>query len=202
MELPVYGLDIETDTTVDGLAPEVAPVVAVALSTAELDVVLDGGERGLLAALDELLGALPCGVLATWNGRRFDLPYLAARAARHGLGMGLVLEPDGRGGQRGRWGPHRHLDVYELYRADVGPALGVSCGLKSIARLVGLGPVEVDVARLHTVPEAEVRRYVASDARCTRALLLRRGPSALGAADRLLEEHHDPSPPLPILAMA
>ena len=28
----VYGLDIETDTTVDGLDPAVAPIVTVALS--------------------------------------------------------------------------------------------------------------------------------------------------------------------------
>ena len=44
----VYGLDIETDTTENGLDPRVASVVTVALSSPGLDEVLD---RGMLEVL-------------------------------------------------------------------------------------------------------------------------------------------------------
>ena len=41
----VYGLDIETDTTVDGLDPAVAPIVTVALSNDGSDEVFTGPEH-------------------------------------------------------------------------------------------------------------------------------------------------------------
>ncbi len=183
---PVYGLDIETDTVVDGLDPAVGAVLAVAVATADDDIVLRGPEARLLTDLDDLLLGLPPGVLATWNGGRFDLPYLAARAARLGVPTGLRLEAEPRiDGVRGAWYHHGHVDAYQLYRSDVGPALRVSCSLKSIARLAGLHPVEVDASKVHELSDIDLRTYVASDARCARELLLRRGVAALAAADRL-----------------
>src|SRR3546814_5141484 len=80
--LPIYGLDIETDTSVDGLDPNVSRIVAAALSTGGVDELFDGPEDELLAGLDERLAELPPGVLATWNGSAFDLPFIADRAAR------------------------------------------------------------------------------------------------------------------------
>src|SRR3546814_13231573 len=71
--LPIYGLDIETDTSVDGLDPNVSRIVAAALSTGGVDELFDGPEDELLAGLDERLAELPPGVLATWNGSAFDL---------------------------------------------------------------------------------------------------------------------------------
>lgn len=192
---PIYGLDIETDTSVDGLDPAVAPVVTVALSTPEGDEVFTGPERSLLAALDGALRELPAGVVATWNGAGFDLPFLADRAGRHDLALGLRIALDPTivsrrpplaghaGAYRGRWHDHRHIDAYRLYRGDVGPALRVSCSLKAIARLVGLTPVEVDRERIHTLPDAVLRAYVASDARLTRLLAERRWPAASRFAD-------------------
>ena len=76
----VYGLDIETDTTVDGLDSEVAPVVTVALSLDDYDEVFSGDEPSILTRLDRRLAELTSGVLATWNGAAFDLPFLADRA--------------------------------------------------------------------------------------------------------------------------
>ena len=64
----VYGLDIETDTSVDGLNPAVSPVVSAAVSTVDGDEVFGGPEPALLAALDSRLRALEPGILATWNG--------------------------------------------------------------------------------------------------------------------------------------
>jgi DNA polymerase elongation subunit (family B) len=81
---PVYGLDIETDTTADGLDPAVAPIIAVAVATSDGDYVIDGDEVALLARLDRLLARLPPGVLVTWYGSGFDLPFIDARA--HSLG--------------------------------------------------------------------------------------------------------------------
>ncbi len=195
---PLYGIDIETDTTAGGLDPRVAAVVAVAIADDDGERVYDGGpgrEADVLAAVDADLARRPPGVLVTWNGAAFDLPFLADRAARAGVELGLRLHLDpclaGRrpplaghaGAYRGTWHGHRHLDAYRLYRADVGPALRVSCGLKSIARLVGLDVVEADGSSVHTLAAAELRAYVASDARATRQLALRRWPGAALAVD-------------------
>ena len=186
--LPLYGLDIETDTSVDGLDPAVSPVVAVAVATPDRDHVLLGDESSILTRTDQLLASLPPGVVVTWNGAGFDLPFLAHRAGVVGVELGLELwqeplmafEPEAF---RGRWHHHDHLDGYRLYRADVGRGLGLPCGLKPLARLVGLTPVEVERDRLHLLHQDQVRDYVASDARMARQLVLRRWPVAARAAD-------------------
>jgi DNA polymerase elongation subunit (family B) len=183
---PVYGLDIETDTSVNGLDPAVGGIVTVALSSPTGDEVFDGPEIDMLAAVDSRLAGLAPGVLATWNGAFFDLPFLADRAAHHGVALGLRLTldpripsrrdplPGHRGAYRACWHGHRHVDAYQLYRSDVGPALGISCSLKAIARLVGLTPVEVDRARIHDLAPDALAAYVASDARLARLLTERR----------------------------
>ena len=183
---PVYGLDIETDTSVDGLDPAVGGIVTVALSGPDGDDVFDGPEPAMLGALDARLAALPPGVLATWNGAHFDLPFLADRAAHHGVALGLRLTLDPRipsrrdplpghdGAYRACWHGHRHVDAYQLYRSDVGSVLGISCSLKTIARLVGLAPIEVDRARIHDLTPEALAAYVVSDARLARLLAERR----------------------------
>lgn len=193
----VYGLDIETDTTVDGLDPLVARVVAVAVAGPNgVTIVDDANEALLLDRLDWHLASIEPGVLATWNGANFDLPFLHHRARRHGVELGLRLRPDpglplpreplpGHAHtNRAWWHGHAHLDAYRLYRSDVVPALGVSGGLKSISQLCGLDPVQVDASRLHELSRDLIRTYVSSDARCTRELVLRRWPTARNAIDR------------------
>ena len=193
----IYGLDIETDTRVDGLDPQVASVVTVALSLPGHDEVFSGPEAQLLTDLDARLRTLKPGVLATWNGGAFDLPFLATRAQLHGVRLGLRLELDPRmrlrgkplpgheGAYRGAWFGHQHLDAYRLYRADVGPLLRVSCSLKSIARLVGLNAIEVDRTRIHDLSHEALHAYAANDARLARVLTERRLPSAVRHVDRL-----------------
>ena len=185
-KFPLYGLDIETDTSVDGLDPQVAPVVAVALDGEDFSAVFDGRETDLLADLDQHLADLEPGILVTWNGGCFDLPFLRDRAAIRGIPLGLRLVhdpliPGGHqrpqpliGGYRARWHSHRHLDAYQVFRADVGASMGISCALKSLARLVGLEVVEVDRQRIHELSDEECRAYVASDAYLARALVKRR----------------------------
>ena len=191
----LYGLDIETDTAAGGLDPTKAAVVAVAVSTDDGDVVLDGPEAQLLMHLEQHLSSLPPGVVVTWNGASFDLPFLADRAARHAVALGLTLAADPTiavrsalpghdGAYRATWGRHGHLDGYRLYRADVGRTLGLSCGLKQLAGLVGLEAVTADRARIHELSTEQLHRYVASDARLARLLVTRRMPHALAAIDR------------------
>ena len=192
----VYGLDIETDTTVDGLDPEVAAVVTVALSNDGFDEVFVGDEDTILHDLDARLAAVAPGVIATWNGAAFDLPFLADRAALHGISLGLRLRadpgialdheplPGHRSAYRARWHRHGHIDAYRLYRADVGPALRVSCSLKSIARLVGFTPIDVDRTRIHDLSHEMLHAYAASDARLARVLTERRWGTASRFVDR------------------
>ena len=187
----LYVLDIETDSSAGGLDPELARVLAVAVSGPDWEHVLWGDETGLLIALDQLLSELAPGVLCTWNGGRFDLPFLARRAALARLSLGLSLSAcaqrfadDDAPVYRASWYRHRHLDVYRVYRADVGRALGVSCALKSIAGLVGLQAVEVDRERVHELDDDALAAYVASDARLAKQLAARRWASAQRAIDR------------------
>lgn len=185
--LPLIGLDIETDTTIDGLDPRQSSVLAVAISGGGLEVVVDGpDERAILLEVDRLLAEVGAGVIVTWNGSGFDLPFIVARARALGLTLGLVTCPDpsipGRhdplpgqpGRVRGRWHELGHLDGYQPFRADVGQNLPISCGLKSLARLVGLDPVEVDRSRVHELSAEEMHDYVLSDARLARQLVERR----------------------------
>ncbi len=183
----LYGLDIETDTTVNGLDPSVAAIVTVALASAGFEEVFTGPEDVLLAELDERLDDLEPGVIATWNGAAFDLPFIAERAARHDLPLGLHLERmlGPRGAYRARWYEHAHLDAFRVYRGDVGPALRISCSLKSIARFVGLSPIEVDRTRIHDLSNEALHAYAASDARLARILAERRWATASRSIDRV-----------------
>ena len=192
----VYGLDIETDTTIDGLDPAVSPVVTIGLSNDGFDEVFTGPEHEILHDVDNRLAELEPGVIATWNGAAFDLPFLADRAELHGIPLGLRLRPDpqlqldheplpGHSlAYRARWFEHGHVDAYRLYRADVGPALRVSCSLKSIARLVGFTPIDVDRTRIHDLSHEILHAYAASDARLARVLTERRWPTAVRFVDR------------------
>lgn len=175
----LYGIDIETDTSVDGLDPDRSRVLAVAVSGPDGEMVARGEEASLLAAVDAYLRTAPPGVLVTWNGSRFDLPFLAVRARRNRVRLGLRLRPDpGLAGRhrpvgyaypcRARWHRHVHLDAYQLYRALEPP--GQPCGLKSVARRHGLEPVEADPTAIHTLGTRALERYVASDARLARLL--------------------------------
>jgi len=158
---------------IDGLDPEVSPIVAVAVTGESIEHVIDGDESTILRRLDALLRSLPPGVIITWNGTRFDLPFIARRAEMVGVDLGLV-DPSGRA----RWHGHTHLDGYLLYRADVGDSINLPCGLKPLARFVGLPVIEVDRTKIHELTTEQCRAYVASDAHLARELVRRRWPTA------------------------
>ena len=101
--------------------------------------------------------------------------------------------PGHRGAYRASWYDHGHLDAYRLYRGDVGPALRISCSLKSIARFVGLAPVEVDRTRIHDLSNEALHAYAASDARLARILTERRWGTASRFIDRVAPEDAEPA---------
>ena len=156
----VYGLDIETDTSIDGgLDASRSAVRTVALSLPGVDEVFVGVEWEILVDLDARLLDLEPGVLATWNGATFDLPFLADRAELWGLRLGLVLQPDSGPrplGYRAAWHHHGHVDAYRLYRHD---------------------ETDLGVEAQHAHPS--------SDARLARVLTERRWTAACRLVDRL-----------------
>jgi hypothetical protein len=98
--------------------------------------------------------------------------------------------PGHLGAYRGRWYGHGHVDAYRLYRGDVGPALRISCSLKSIARLVGLAAIEVDRTRMQDLSREALHAYAASDARLARVLTERRWSTASRFVDRVDKGDH------------
>lgn len=195
---PIYGLDIETDTSCDGLDPTVAPIRAVALSGANFDDLFVGDEVDLLRALDARLRSLRPGVLATWNGSAFDLPFLADRARLVGEDLGLRLRLDRRltlqraplpghaGAYRASWYEHGHLDTFRLYDAEGDPSQRRS--LRTLARVVGVGGHDGHrgrPARLHTLSHEALHACAPSDARLARVLAERRWPGAARMIDRV-----------------
>ena len=172
-------------------------MTAVGLTGAAWSRVFSGPEAHVLSELDAALDELADGVIVTWNGARFDLPFLSDRAAMHGISLGLDLRPDPHvrssrdplpghlGGYVAAWNGHRHLDAYAVYRSDVGASLGLPCGLKPLARLMGHVPVEVGREHLHEISDELLHAYVASDAELARAMAIRRWTTAQRAIDVL-----------------
>ena len=81
----------------------------------------------------------------------------------------------------------------ELTKADAGAVMHLACGLKPMAKLVGLEPIEVDRERMHLLTDAERQAYVASDAEVTRALIIRRWQTAKASIDQV--DHLGPAKP-------
>ncbi len=196
----IYGLDIETDTARGGFDPAVTPLLRVALSGRSFDEVFVGDEATLLGALDARLRALEPGILATWNGATFDLPFIADRARLAGVELDLHLCPDraltrGRttlpghaGAYRASWGGHAHLDTFRLY-GDHGPSPWTS--LRTIGRLLGLGSAG-PADRTHDLANEALHAHAASDARLARVLAQRRWAVAVRLVDRLADDEARP----------
>ncbi len=174
-----------------------AAIVSIALIGPGVELILDGeSEAAMLKKTDDKLRQLPEGVLVTWYGGGFDLPFIDQRAKINGVEIGLTIEaaPDDFGSEvtyRGRWHHHSHLDGYRVYSSDVRRTLafssdskGFPCGLKSLAHFVGLPVVEVDRNLIHTLDSDTRRSYVASDANLARQLVDRR-PNADAWIDQL-----------------
>jgi len=198
----IYGLDIETDTSRDGLDPAVASVRAVALSGHTFDDLFIGDEADVLRSLDDRLASLPVGVVATWNGSAFDLPFLADRARILGVDLGLKLCLDRRltlhraplpghaGAYRASWHDHGHLDTFRIYGDDSTAAQRLS--LRTLGRFVGIGTHKVHPNRTHDLGNEALHACAPSDARLARVLAERRWPAAARMIDRVQWSEAEP----------
>lgn len=188
--VPLTALDIETETRFGGgLDPLTSSVVAVALAFDDgRSMVFDGDdEAAILSRVDDVLRSRR-GLLLTWNGAGFDLPFIAVRSRILGLAdtpsFGLVTSsdpslpvkyapPPGLGDPvRARWHATAHVDIAHLYR-PVAEAHGLSWSLKPVARHHGFEPVEVDRTAIHDLSPEELEAYVVSDAVVTLGLARR-----------------------------
>ena len=179
--LPVYGLDIETDTSVNGLDPRLSRVTAIGVAGDGWRRSFMGAEADVLTDADRFLADLEPGVLVTWNGAAFDLPFLADRAEVAGVDLGLRVRPDPdlavqgsplpghTAAYRGGWWGHTHADAYRELRGFA-HGFGLSAGLKPFARLHGIDCVEEDRTDLHSLGQDRLGAYVASDAAAARSL--------------------------------
>jgi hypothetical protein len=217
---PVYGLDIETgypagrtDASRFDAAPPESPtgdvpavdprhtiIVRAVVSTAAGEQTFEGDETDLLQRLDALLGRLEPGIIATWNGASFDLPYLADRAGARAVHLGLRLAADPRRRFRGEtlpghshayraaWYRHRHLDVARLYRASRRPLLEVDELLRAVGvhlrgrSAAGLGPADAPGEEL---THDAVHAFATNDARLIRSLVEARLPGITRHVDRI-----------------
>lgn len=121
--LHVYGFDIETDTTPivgpdgqpgynPGLDPLRGSVTEIVLATSDpatsgvLDIATHLSEGQMLLALDEVLDAIEPGLLATWGGGNFDIPFLHTRAQAHLADIGPIgLRPTHQDGLSPKYDP-------------------------------------------------------------------------------------------------
>ncbi len=178
---PAYALDIETDTSAGGLDPRTSRITAIGVAGRGWSRTFTGPERALLADADRFLARLAPGLLVTWNGSSFDLPFLVDRAAVAAVPLHLVIDPDPglalphgpapghRSAYRGRWWDHEHVDAYLELRPLAHRSVGTA-RLKAFAARHGIECLEPDPTRLHELSPEALRRYVASDARATLAL--------------------------------
>lgn len=186
----LYAIDIETDTRDgDGLDPmnPSTRITSVAVCTgnyesSELEGVIvfdDPCEERLLRTLNGWLNdpRSEPGVLVTWNGANFDLPFLMIRAQMCAVGINLTGKasiarpskypphPSTGPGRVVMWGPHDHADIMYAYQD---PALNAgSWRLKSTARAHGLDPIEVDASRMEDLTVAQRVAYNLSDVEIT-----------------------------------
>lgn len=163
-------LDIET-TGLDPAAPDAA-VTEVAYMSATGHGVIAGDEASILSRLADLLDTLT-GTVVTWNGSGFDWPYLLHRAAAHGIALPVSVTGVRPGKYRDgimvagrRW---RHADVWTAW-GPMMSGLHLPGGLKPVARLMGLDPIELDRERMGEYSPEERAAYALSDVRVTLAL--------------------------------
>jgi hypothetical protein len=110
--------------------------------------------------------------LVTWNGRRFDMPVIAARCLRHGIALRHYYQSRD---VRYRFSSEGHFDLMD-YVADFGAAK--PSRLDVVAKLVGMpGKVGLEGKNVgplvHQGRLGEVRDYCLCDVAQTAAVFLR-----------------------------
>lgn len=151
-----------------------------------LSVQTAGSEQAFLSSMDALVADFSPDVhLVTWNGSGFDIRFVLGRAAASSTVLGLKAQPvlgrfakypDEAGNPipllDGVWHGLQHTDIAYLYE-DECAAAGERWGLKPTARRHGLQVVELDRTNMAAYTDAEIRKYVLSDAFATYQLAKR-----------------------------
>lgn len=182
----IYGFDIETDNSEGhGLDSRFSRVTSIAISaTDSLFVLDDTNEARLLRTFAAWLTdneTLP-GIIATWNGSGFDVPFLADRAEATGVEIPLIAwadetvvpkypspNPNHATGYRAKFGVHNHVDICYAYK-PYAEQNDVKWSLKPVADALGLDLFVEDAADLHNVHPVNRLAYNGSDAHATRLL--------------------------------
>lgn len=134
-----------------------------------------------LEMLESEVSALPAGtVIATWNGKEFDMPFLHRRFGENGIESTLWLAPMGGMGKYGKpvynvmWANCEHFDVSDAYE-EFAKVRHVRWGLKEVAKAVlGADPVKVDARgeNIEVMDNEALLEYNDSDSRLTYDLAL------------------------------
>lgn len=219
---PIYALDIETfngllpnGKKAYGLDPAQSYITEIAVCGPDFGEVfaLAGGdsanEADLLRGAAFYLSTLEPGIIATWNGRFFDLPFIHDRAVSNGLDvekeLGLTLSPRDDVQPKYDFLPGHDVGYEAFWTAHFGNHVtsdisfdfkefaemhGVKHSLKPTARAAGLNPIELDRERLHEYTDEERQAYALSDVRITRELALRLYPEGAIELDQRSENPH------------
>ena len=153
-----------------------------------------GEETEVLGSISEYFWNAPAGLVSTWNGAVFDLPYMSDRYRIAEVPSPLLLRPDvnlkpkyeplpgHRGGYQAvitsmasGYDPtqfHTHLDMAYALKDKVS-AMGVAWSLKPVCKAFGIDMVEVDRTKIHELTPEQQDEYVASDAHGARELAIR-----------------------------
>jgi uncharacterized protein YprB with RNaseH-like and TPR domain len=184
----IYAFDTETDNSRGhGLNPLKAGFTDLSLATSTGEQVFtDADEAAMLRAFDAAVYGLPAGLMSTWNGTHFDLPFLDTRFEHVGMihhSFTFVPTPQFPpkyellpGHDSGltatilsKTGVHAHLDIAYAFK-PIAARLGAKWGLKPVAKALGFEVIEVDRQQMHLLTEQERQDYAVSDARVTRQL--------------------------------
>jgi len=205
-----YALDLETNTNPgDGLDPT-NPLTTITSAAVyfgpranetgpEGSIVFDDpNEARLLRSLNAFFAdpdTTP-GVIVTWNGANFDIPFLLTRSKFCEVTLDLTaLVHESRkpkysackghsGGYIAAWGDNDHADIWPVF-IPVAEKNNMKSGLKPMAKHFGFNPIEVKREEMDKLTVAERLAYNVSDVEVTYRLALRADQA--GRIDRALD---------------
>lgn len=145
------------------LDPQLGRIVAIGFADLSCDEAIDclGGddEKAVLEAFRDRLLDFGPSIIAGWNVRAFDIPFITARCVVHGIELAS-------------WWPHSRsyhviADAMELLAPERGAKL------RSWLRRTGLPQKTADGSEVATMTAEEVIAYCTNDVRVERELLRR-----------------------------